>query len=749
MTDDHVFLSYRSTEQATAIRIRDDLIANEIPVWMDNHGGIEGGDDWRQAIEDALDSASALIAMISPGYLESKWCRRELNRADSHNIPIIPVYIETVERLPIVIEEIQYIDMREVLDDPAVYRLRLTELITQLQEKSALEREPNKSVVANQRKTPRANEWTLYGIITLIVALLSFGVGILALPDDRLNAIEEAIDAIFQPEETRLLEPSLADLSLAVERESQYRALDGVQSPQDLTLAPTADGYALWGYGAVSPVLFAIDVSTADLQDLGLEQPTINLPDLLGDDFLPSELSFDGRWLWLGDARNDRIVALDPLRPTDARINHVDLAGDPTAIAHTGDILWVAQSDSDRVSALTVDSASGATTSHCEDIRLTAPGHMLAVGETVVWITAQTDDGFTLNRVNVQTCDVDETFDFTTRITGLGWFDETLVLAAGSIVYRVIDGEPVTWEVPVEAGIVDLLATDTGVWFLTKDEQLLQYDPEQAVIRVELRQDAPVSALVANGRQIWVAREDNTISRYLTPDYTYPDLVGITWLDDVLWAIDTHGELCATHNTDLTCYPLEIEAEPVILTADDATLWLGLVDNRLLEIDPADGSILATMSISGLASIEAILTVEQTLWVSDLFSQTVVIDRTTGDQTLLDSLNVAVPTAMAYDGVNVWFADAFSGSLFTVQRDGDQLRQGQRFDLPAPTDTLRLVAIDDTLMVIQPGSVYALSPTSGEVRSITGAGSRIDDATLAPDGLWLADHTTGFLYRVD
>ena len=76
--------------------------------------GIIGGDDWREEIQNALTPrrCSGMLAILSPEYLNSSMCRKELARADRLGIriyPIIACYVKD-EQWPIEIERSQYID---------------------------------------------------------------------------------------------------------------------------------------------------------------------------------------------------------------------------------------------------------------------------------------------------------------------------------------------------------------------------------------------------------------------------------------------------------------------------------------------------------------------------------------------------------------------------------------------------------------------------------------------------------------
>lgn len=135
MTDNsHIFLSYRSMEADFAIRFATDLKNAGVNIWMDRlDGGISPGDDWRREIENAVDTCSAMIAVLSPDYVAAKYCLRELARADTRGIAIIPILLRSVaaREWPIEIQRSQYIDFRSWQDE-VTYRSKLDELVKRL-----------------------------------------------------------------------------------------------------------------------------------------------------------------------------------------------------------------------------------------------------------------------------------------------------------------------------------------------------------------------------------------------------------------------------------------------------------------------------------------------------------------------------------------------------------------------------------------------------------------------------------------
>src|SRR5262245_6318919 len=139
----YIFLSYqRESDPDFPLRIARDLKNHGVRVWMDTLD-IRAGENWDNAIEKAVNNCSAMIAVLSPRYSKSKWCRRELNRADSLERPIFCILLDTVDPTdrPIPIQTTQDIDFRRWRHED-VYSSRLTELLEQLANRAAMELGP-------------------------------------------------------------------------------------------------------------------------------------------------------------------------------------------------------------------------------------------------------------------------------------------------------------------------------------------------------------------------------------------------------------------------------------------------------------------------------------------------------------------------------------------------------------------------------------------------------------------------------
>lgn len=90
-----IFLSYCRTDQSLAERFVSTAAARGVDVWFDED--IEGGEDWREKIVDAMGAAKALVILFSDHSNASRQLIKELAIADNLQKPIVPVLISDCE----------------------------------------------------------------------------------------------------------------------------------------------------------------------------------------------------------------------------------------------------------------------------------------------------------------------------------------------------------------------------------------------------------------------------------------------------------------------------------------------------------------------------------------------------------------------------------------------------------------------------------------------------------------------------
>ncbi|MGR7025562.1 TIR domain-containing protein [Geodermatophilus sp. URMC 62] len=122
----HLFLSYSHLDAEIALRLAADLKNAGIPLWMDRLDGLSAGTVWRQAIEQAITTCSSMLALLSPSYVRSTYCTRELARADALGRPVLPLLLSPLDpqEWPLAIEGVQYADFSNWRDNHAYVEAR-------------------------------------------------------------------------------------------------------------------------------------------------------------------------------------------------------------------------------------------------------------------------------------------------------------------------------------------------------------------------------------------------------------------------------------------------------------------------------------------------------------------------------------------------------------------------------------------------------------------------------------------------
>ena len=91
-----IFISYSSKNTEIAEMLRTALIDEGMDVWMARHS-IVVGDDFAEAILDAIDACSVFVLLLSRESQESRNVRDELEHAYTADKPILPVHIDNSE----------------------------------------------------------------------------------------------------------------------------------------------------------------------------------------------------------------------------------------------------------------------------------------------------------------------------------------------------------------------------------------------------------------------------------------------------------------------------------------------------------------------------------------------------------------------------------------------------------------------------------------------------------------------------
>jgi hypothetical protein len=79
-----IFISHSSHDNEWAIRVRDWLAEygwDDIFLDLDPVRGIAAGERWKAALQKAAHRCEVVLALISPQWLASQWCKAEADAA--------------------------------------------------------------------------------------------------------------------------------------------------------------------------------------------------------------------------------------------------------------------------------------------------------------------------------------------------------------------------------------------------------------------------------------------------------------------------------------------------------------------------------------------------------------------------------------------------------------------------------------------------------------------------------------------
>lgn len=107
-----VFVSHATADDIAVDYISDSLRRAGVQVWLD-HDQLTPGDDWRAAIQAAMNASHCGLAVISRHSLNSKECRSEWEYMFRRGTPVYVVRLENVpdEHFPYRLDITQWVDL--------------------------------------------------------------------------------------------------------------------------------------------------------------------------------------------------------------------------------------------------------------------------------------------------------------------------------------------------------------------------------------------------------------------------------------------------------------------------------------------------------------------------------------------------------------------------------------------------------------------------------------------------------------
>ena len=101
-----LFISHSSQDNDHAVRVRDWLKANgwgEVFLDLDPGQGLAPGQRWQEELKRAGENCAAVVVLVSPNWVASRWCQTEFLVADQLGKRIFPVFVAptSFDELPI------------------------------------------------------------------------------------------------------------------------------------------------------------------------------------------------------------------------------------------------------------------------------------------------------------------------------------------------------------------------------------------------------------------------------------------------------------------------------------------------------------------------------------------------------------------------------------------------------------------------------------------------------------------------
>ena len=121
-----IFISHSSADNEAAVEMKRWLEAQghtSLFLDFDPEAGIKGGSNWEQTLYKQLRQCQAVIALLTPNWLDSKWCFAELVQARERGKAIFPVKMQPCESSGL-FADIQQIDLT-VRPEDGYNRLRI------------------------------------------------------------------------------------------------------------------------------------------------------------------------------------------------------------------------------------------------------------------------------------------------------------------------------------------------------------------------------------------------------------------------------------------------------------------------------------------------------------------------------------------------------------------------------------------------------------------------------------------------
>lgn len=119
----HVYLSYTHEDKDYADIIEAELTERGHSTWRDT-SQINTGEDWGDAIKEALNDAYALLLLLSSSAVESEWVQQELHFAQEHHLPLVIAQLDECE-VPAPFADAPLVNLQRLGESQGIEQLNL------------------------------------------------------------------------------------------------------------------------------------------------------------------------------------------------------------------------------------------------------------------------------------------------------------------------------------------------------------------------------------------------------------------------------------------------------------------------------------------------------------------------------------------------------------------------------------------------------------------------------------------------
>lgn len=124
-----IFLSYSRDDKELADKLAFWMRVDGYRVWQDD-SELAGGEDWMDAVGNALRESEVLVLVLSEDALTSRYVKYEYRHFFNEGKPIIPVLARHMNQLPPELETTQWIDFTD--DDPWLVYPKLSRAVNKV-----------------------------------------------------------------------------------------------------------------------------------------------------------------------------------------------------------------------------------------------------------------------------------------------------------------------------------------------------------------------------------------------------------------------------------------------------------------------------------------------------------------------------------------------------------------------------------------------------------------------------------------